>query len=137
MVWLAPSVRAVALSQSSPTPKTQELFLVVARLPVGAPEAALALALAPMAPAPLAPVASAPIKLTTVIEATTLWEKVAVTATLESWAGANARHTSAVPIWAFVRRTRVQVSPPPLTPVTVTAWLAGEIAKPALLAATV
>ena len=57
MVWFDGTVRAMALSQSLPTPKTQELATVVVRLAVGAPEAALAVPVAPMpVPAVLAPV---------------------------------------------------------------------------------
>ena len=38
-----PGVRAIALSQSFPTPNTQELFCVVTRVAVGAPFEAFAL----------------------------------------------------------------------------------------------
>jgi len=54
-----------------------------------------------------------------VTEETTLWERVPVTDTFESWDGAKARHTSAVPIWAFVRLTKAHVRPAPVTAVTV------------------
>src|SRR3954471_232044 len=114
-----PTVRAIALSKSLPTPTTQELFLVVVTVAVGAPDAALAPPIAPMAPDPLDPDASAPVKLTTVMEERTLCETVAVTVTLERTAGAKARQTSAVPLCAFVRLTSAQVRDPPVTPVTV------------------
>jgi DNA-binding transcriptional regulator YdaS (Cro superfamily) len=48
-----------------------------------------------------------------------LWARVAVTATFVSVEVAKARQISAVPNCAFARTTRVQVKPPPLTPVTV------------------
>ena len=57
-----PTVRAVALSQSLPTPQTQEPARVVVSVTVGAPVAALAPALATGA------LRSAPLKATTVIE---------------------------------------------------------------------
>lgn len=119
MVCPAGTVRAMALSQSLPTPKTQELATVVVRLAEGAPEDALALAVAPMAPDPPVPLLLAPVKVTTVIDAATLTESVAFTETLLSTEGANARHTSAVPSWVFVRRTSVQVRLAPVMPVTV------------------
>src|ERR687888_1762251 len=97
MVWLAPGVRAVAVSQSLPTPSTQELFLVVTREAVGAPGLALALAVAPMAPEPLVPEVSTPANVTTVIDEFTVWESVALTDTFESTEAAKARQTSAVP----------------------------------------
>src|ERR687884_1682767 len=97
MVWFAPSVRAVALSQSPPTPNTQELSRLVVRVAVGAPGFALPVPVLPIAPAPPMPEGSAPVNVTTVIDAATLCEIVAVTEAPESAAGANARQTSAVP----------------------------------------
>src|SRR5256885_13380512 len=114
-----PTLRAIALSKSLPTPTTQELFLVVVRVAVGAPEAALAPPTAPMAPDPLDPEASAPVKLTTIIDERTLCETVAVTVALERIAGEKARQISAVPLCAFVRLTSAQVRDAPVTPVTV------------------
>jgi hypothetical protein len=55
----------------------------------------------------------------TVSDADTLWERVAVTVTLLSAAGAKARQVSAVPLWTLVRRPSAQVSSPPEMPVTV------------------
>jgi hypothetical protein len=69
---LAPTVRVIALSQSVPTPNTQELFRVVASVAVGVPELLLVAALAPIAPDPLVPEGSTPVKLTTVIDDVTL-----------------------------------------------------------------
>jgi len=126
MVWLDGTVRAIALSQSLPTPNTHEPLRVVISDALGAPEAALALAVAPIAPEPPVPVASAPVKVTTVIEDVTPCDNVAVTLTLVSVEGAKARQISAVPNWALVRRTSVQVRPVPLTLVTVTP---GEVAS--------
>src|ERR671926_1912033 len=99
MVWFAPSVRAVALSQSPPTPNTQELSRVVVRVAVGAPGFALPVPIAPIAPAPPTPEGSAPVNVTTVIDAATLCEIVAVTVTLLSVDGAKARQISAVRSW--------------------------------------
>jgi len=55
-------------------------------------------------------------------------ESHARTVTAESLVGAKARHTSAVPSCAFVRRTSVQVRPAPVTPVTV---IPGDVASEA------
>lgn len=119
IVWFDGTVRAVALSQSLPTPKTQELLRVVVRLAVGAPVAAFPVPVAPMAPEPPLPVVSVPVKVTTVSEAAWLVDKVAVTVALVSTAGAKARHTSDVPRCVLVRFTNVQVRLPPVIPVTV------------------
>ena len=67
-----PGVRAIASSKSLPTPKTQELFRVVTRLAVGAPEDAFAVPVAPIAPDPFVPEGSTPVKLMTVIDEATL-----------------------------------------------------------------
>jgi hypothetical protein len=87
----------MGLSQSTPTPKTQELFRVVTSVALGAPGFALADAVAPTAPDPLAPDVSTPLKLTTVMDESTGADSVAVTVTFVSGAGANARQISAVP----------------------------------------
>src|SRR5271156_6089349 len=109
----------MALSKSFPAPKTQELLRVVVSVAVGAPVFALAPFVAPIAPEPFVPVISTPVKLNTVIADTTLCERVAVTLAFVNEDGATARHTSAVPLCAFVRSTSAQVNPPPDTPVTV------------------
>ena len=113
-VWLAPRVRETELSQSVPTPTTQELALVVVREALCAP-------LAPL-PVPVAPTGAAawvPVKAMTVMEDCTLCERVAVTETPLSFAVANAFQISAVPFCALVRCTNVQVRPPPETLLTV------------------
>jgi hypothetical protein len=92
---------------------------VVTRLAVGAPVAALALAVAPIAPEPLVPVVSTPLKLRTEIEETMLFDRVAVTVTLLNFEGAKARQISEVPFCTLVLTTSTQVRPPPETPVTV------------------
>jgi hypothetical protein len=65
---------------------------------LGAPERALALCDAPIAPAPFVPEVSTPVKLITVIEDATLWDRLAVTTTLLNGAGVNARQISDVPL---------------------------------------
>jgi hypothetical protein len=109
----------MALSKSFPTPKTHELFRVVTRVAVGAPDEAFALRIAPIAPEPLAPEVSTPLKLITVSEEATLLDRVAVTVTLLKGEGANARQISDVPRCTFVLTTRAHVSPAPITWVTV------------------
>lgn len=109
----------MALSKSLPTPKTQELLRVVTSVAVGAPEEALVLFVAPMAPEPPVPVVSAPVKVTTVSDETTLCESAAVTVMLLSVDGAKARQISDVPLCLLERRTSVHVKPPPVTLVTV------------------
>src|SRR5690348_8799568 len=118
MVWSAPGVRAMALSQSAPTPKTQELFLVVTTEPVGAPDAELNVPLAPMAADPLLPLVSAPLNATTVIEAAAAWDRLAATATFVKTPGANARQISASPGTLLARATNCHVSPAPLIDLT-------------------
>jgi len=86
---------------------------------VGAPVAALIAAVAPIAPDPPVPEVSTPVNATTVIEATVLCERLAVTVTLLNLAVAKARQISAFPGCAFARFTGAQLSPPPVTPVTV------------------
>jgi hypothetical protein len=67
----------------------------------------------------LVPVVSTPLKLTIVIDAATLCDRVAVTVAEEINPGANARQISEVPSCEFVRLTSAQLTPAPLTPVTV------------------
>src|ERR1700730_3978777 len=120
----------MALSQSLPTPNTQELFRVVTRLAVGAPLAPLPVPVAPTAPAPFTPDVSTPVKVTTVIDAGWLLDRAAVTDTLVSEVDANARQISALPLCTLVRRTSVQVSPAPVTLfTTVFAPVAGASAE--------
>jgi hypothetical protein len=109
----------MGLSKSFPTPTTKELFRVVTSVAVGAPDGAFPLAVAPIAPEPLVPDGSTPLKLITVIEDDTLCERAAVTVTLLSTMGANARQISAVPGRVFVFTTKTQVNPAPVTFVTV------------------
>ena len=109
----------MALSQSLPTPNTQDPFRVVVSDTDGAPDELLFPFALPIAPDPLVPLGSAPLKVTIVIDAATLCDKVAFTVTADSKAGAKALQISAVPSWAFVRLTSAHVTPPPLTPVTV------------------
>src|SRR5262249_13625757 len=118
IVWFGPSVRAVAVSKSLPTPNTSELLRVVTSVADGAPPGELVPAVAPIAPDPL-PVVSTFEKVTTLIDAAVDCDSVAVTVTLVRVAGANARQISVVPDCTLVRRTSVQVSPAPVIPVTV------------------
>jgi hypothetical protein len=115
-----PGVRPIALSQSSPTPRTQELFAVVVSEDTGAPEEALPLALAPTAPEPKVPDVLTPAKLITVMEEATLCDSAAVTLTLANGATEKALQISAVPNCKLLRATRTQVSPDPFTLVTLT-----------------
>ncbi len=101
---------------------------MVTRLALGAPELAFALAVAPVALLPFVPDGSAPRKVTTVIDDATLCDKVAVTLTLVRADGVNARQISAVPSCTFVRRTKVQVNPAPVTLRTVTPLLMPSLA---------
>jgi len=103
------------LSKSFPTPNTHELFRVVRSVAAGAPVEALALAIAPIAPDPFAPDGSVPVKVTTVMEETIFWDRVAVTETPLRIAGANARHISEEPLCPFVLTTSAHVSPAPET----------------------
>jgi hypothetical protein len=72
-----------------------------------------------MAPEPFVPVVPAPVNVRIVMEEFTLWESVAVTCTLESGAAENARQISEVPGRTLSLFTSTQVSPAPVTPVTV------------------
>ena len=81
--------------------------------------AELPVPVAPIAPDPPVPVASAPVKVTTVMEAETLCDRVAVTVALVTIAGAKARQISDVPSWVLVRFTIVQVRLPPVMLETV------------------
>ena len=109
----------MALSQSFPTPNTIDPLRVVTREAFGAPEEALFMPVAPMAPDPFVPGGSAPVKLITVMDEATLWDNVAVTVMLLSGKGENARQISEVPLCTFSLTTNVQVKPPPATDVTV------------------
>jgi hypothetical protein len=84
-----------------------------------------------MAPEPLVPEVSTPATLATRREETTFCERVAVTDALLIGLGANARHISDVPICVFVRFTKVQVRPAPVTLVTV---IFAELASVAIIA---
>jgi hypothetical protein len=95
------------------------LARVVTRVALGAPDLALAPAVAPMAPEPPVPLVSVPVKVTTVMEAGTLCDSVAFTLTLDRVAEAKARQISAVPRCVLVRQTSAQVWLAPVTPVTV------------------
>jgi hypothetical protein len=102
-----------------PTPITREFFLVVSKFAVGAPRFELPVPVAPIAPEPFVPDTSTPIKLMTVIDETTLCERVAVTVAAVRGVGANARHISEVPLCVFVLTTRAQFSAAPATPDTI------------------
>ena len=91
---------------------------MVTREAEGAPAEALPEPMAPMAPEPLVPVRSTPLKLVTVIEEATLWERVAETVTLLRAEVAKALQISEVPAWVLVRTTRTQFKPAPVTLVT-------------------
>ena len=112
-------MRETALSWSLPTPNTHEPLRVVTSVAVGAPDAAFALATAPIAPDPFVPLGSTPVKLMTVSDETTLWEVMAVTDTLASAAGANARQISDAPRCTLLLITSVHVRPAPVTVCTV------------------
>ena len=85
----------------------------------GAPGIALALPVAPIAPEPDVPEVLTPVKLITVMEAATDWERVAVTVTVLKAVGEKARQISEVPLCVFVRTTRTQVRLPLVILVTV------------------
>jgi len=106
----------MALSQSLPTPTTQELFAVVVREAEGAP-LPLADPTAPTAPDPLTPLEFAPENVMTVIEDSAEKARVAVTETFERSEGAKARQISDVPRWRFSRTTKTHVKLAPLTEV--------------------
>ena len=95
------------------------MALVVTSDAVGAPGLAFPVPVAPMAPEPLIPVVLTPVKLITVIEEVTFWERVALTVTFVNVVGANVRQISAVPRWVLVLLTKTQGSPPPVTLLTV------------------
>lgn len=90
-------VREMALSQSSPTAYTHELFRVVTNVAAGAPELLLVATVAPIAAEPLVPLASAPPNPTTVMDDGTDCERVAVTVTPVRGTPAIARQISDVP----------------------------------------
>lgn len=107
------------------------MFRVVDSDALGAPGFALLEDVAPIAPAPPVPDGSAPLKVTTTMEAPTLCESAAVTATLVNVVGAKALQISAVPSCTFVRFTKDQVRPAPVTPVTVILAEAASVATKA------
>jgi hypothetical protein len=76
---------------------TKEPPRVVTSLAVGAPGFLFPVPIAPMAPEPFVPEVSTPVKLITVIEETTLCDRVAVTVTALNGAAEKARQISAVP----------------------------------------
>ena len=80
-----------------PTPNTHEFGRVVASVAAGAPVAPDADTVAPIAPEPFVPDVSTPLNVTTVIDAATLCDSVAVTVTFERVVVENARQISAVP----------------------------------------
>ena len=102
-----------------PTPSTIESARVVTTWAAGAPELELVAAVAPIAPEPFVPDVSAPMNAMTVIDDITACDSVAVTVTLVSGLGANARQISDVPACVFERTTSTHVSPAPVTLVTV------------------
>jgi hypothetical protein len=75
--------------------------------------------MAPMAPEPLVPEMFTPVKVMTVRDDTTDWERFAETWALPKALGAKARQISEVPDWVLVRTTRAHVRPPPVTLCTV------------------
>jgi hypothetical protein len=81
-----------------PTPNSQELVPDATSEAVGAPEAALLPAVAPIAEEPSPLLVLTPAKLMTVIDETTFCDSVALTETLARGAAANARHISDVPL---------------------------------------
>jgi hypothetical protein len=95
------------------------LFPVVTSDAAGAPELLLVVTTAPIAPEPLVPVVSTPMKVMTVIEEPTLWDRLAVTDTLLRGDAAKARQISEVPLWTLLLATSTQVKPAPETLVTV------------------
>jgi hypothetical protein len=74
------------------------LFRVVVSEAVGAPDAAFADFVAPMAPDPFEPVVSTPEKLITIMDASMLCERFAVTDAALMGDDAKARHISDVPL---------------------------------------
>src|SRR5205085_440231 len=101
-VWLVPRVLEMALSQSLPTPIINEPARVLVSVAAGTPGFAFPVPVAPIAPEPFEPEISTPEKVTTVTEATTLWERVAVTVIFVRGEGAKARQISEVPFCPFV-----------------------------------
>ena len=99
---------------------------MVTRLADGAPDEALPVPVAPMAPEPFVPDKLTPAKLTTVMEEPTLLERVAVTVTPVKVEAAKVRQISDVPRCVFVRFTKAQVNPAPVTLETVVLVPDGE-----------
>src|SRR5436853_250821 len=88
---LNPLLPGVTVSQSLPTPNTQEWLRVVTRDALGARGFSVPAPVAPIARDPFVRDVSTPVKLATVIEAATLCDVVALTVTLYSLLGAKAR----------------------------------------------
>src|SRR4051794_36820637 len=109
MVWPAPNVRAVARSQSFPTPYTSDPPTVVVNDTVGAPVAAFA---EPVAPTPAAPWNATTVNDWSLVPTTA---NVEVTVTFVATPDAVAFQTSDVPGRVLVRRTNDHDNPPPLT----------------------
>jgi hypothetical protein len=95
------------------------LFTVLTSDAVGAPEAALLLPTAPIAPDPFVPEVFTPAKLMTVIDEITLCDRVPATVRPLRDAPAKARQISEDPLCPLVRWTRTHVNPPPETLFTV------------------
>src|SRR5215472_9186549 len=104
MTWPAPTVRSAPLSQSTPTANTQELGLLVLSFPVGAPELACDVALAPIPVALL-------YAMTVIFTPQPLNCSAAVTRRLCSLPTARATQTSASPRPVLSRPTKVHFSP--------------------------
>ena len=86
------------------------------------PMRAAPLAVAPIAPDPFVPVVSIPLNDSTLMKCRdALRERGGERSRSSRLPGANARQISAVPFCVFVRLTRTQVRPPPVTFVTVVA----------------
>src|SRR5690349_8294760 len=124
MTWLtivdpgwAVSVRP--RSQSTPTPKTHELALVVVMVAVGSPAIPVALFVAIVAAPTI--VFAAPVKPTTVIDAGCDELRTAVAVIDARGAAANAHQTSASPRWTAARAALVHVNPVPLLLMLLTA----------------
>jgi hypothetical protein len=92
---------------------------VVTRLADGAPDLALAPAMAPSAPEPFVPVVLTPEKLITVMEDTIDCDSVAITVTPDSGAVAKPRQISADPLCALVRLISFHLRLPPAMLFTV------------------
>ena len=123
-VCTEPTVRAIALSQSSPTPTTSEPFAVVVKEAVGAPGSAFPLPVVPMDPDGNPKI---------VIEEVTFSDNVAVTMTPDTGEVAVAAQSSAVPGCALlclvnpVRFTNAQFKAAPVLVMFVTVVSGDEV----------